>query len=95
MNLCKHCKHYKKNADNIEAGECTRKPQFSPISGSVLPTFCNLERAAWGTCKPEGLHWALPEATMDDWDKTREWDRWVDRGDYDYDVFSRRLRAGT
>lgn len=95
MNLCKNCMYYKKNADNIEASECMRKPQFSPISGNLLPTFCNLERAAWGTCKPEGNHFTVP-MTQDELDadreiKSREWERWIGPGDTDYERFNRKL----
>jgi hypothetical protein len=95
MNLCKNCAHYKKNADNIESSECTRKPQFSPISGHVLPTFCNLERAAWGTCKPEGVHFKPRELTMTESELDHEWARRMSRGEYDYDIFCRRLVAGS
>ena len=95
MNYCRDCTHFRRNETNAEASECRRKTLFSPVTGACLQIFCNIERTDFGTCKPEGIHFKKTTPVIEEWDKTREWERWVDRGDYDYDVFSRKLRAGT
>jgi hypothetical protein len=67
----------------------------SAVTGKFLPIFCNTERLDWGTCKPEGIHFRHP-ATQEELDadhemKSREWERWVDVGDTDYERANRRL----
>jgi hypothetical protein len=95
MNLCKDCASFNLNADNPEASTCHRKVVVSAVTGKFLDIFCNTERADWGTCKPEGIHFRA-RATQEELDadremKSREWERWVGPGDTDYERFNRKL----
>jgi hypothetical protein len=95
MNICKNCMYYEADESNAEASRCGRKTLFSPVTGKIMPIYCNTERLAWGTCKPEGIHFKLPmtqeELDADREIKSREWERWVGPGDRDYERFNRKL----
>jgi hypothetical protein len=95
MNLCKDCSSFRLNPDNPEASTCHRKVVVSAVTGKFLPIFCNTERLDWGTCKPEGIHFRRT-ATQEEIDadremKSREWERWIDVGDIEYERANRRL----
>lgn len=66
MNLCIHCKHYQPNDMETLSGDpryslCIRKDRLSPVDGTPIRFYCDVERGSTGTCKPEGIHFIPAE----------------------------------